>query len=160
VKYFTSILSKLPDYRLVETLRKEHPMSATQFAAIEPGYAPPSLGEFLFSFHGRISRYQYWVQYFLPYILLSVMLTVADMAAGSYDSQTGLGLLSSIFSLVALWSSLAIGVKRCHDRDRSGWFLLLYLIPIIGAIWLFVELGCLRGSIGGNRFGPDPVIAR
>jgi uncharacterized membrane protein YhaH (DUF805 family) len=134
-------------------------MSATQIAATGPGYTTPSLGRFLFSFRGRISRYQYWVQFFLPYLLLLVALTVVDLATGLYDSQTGTGLLSSIFSLVALWPSLAIAVKRCHDRDRSGWFLLISLIPIIGVIWLFVELGCLRGSIGSNRFGPDPVVA-
>jgi uncharacterized membrane protein YhaH (DUF805 family) len=135
-------------------------MSTTQVAATGPGYAPPSLVEFLFSFQGRISRYQYWVQYFVPYILIFVVLTAADVATGSYDAKTGIGLFSAIFSLVALWPNLAIGVKRCHDRDRSGWFLLVGLIPIIGAIWLFVELGCLRGSIGGNHFGPDPVSTR
>lgn len=135
-------------------------MSTTQVAATEFSYATPSLGEFLFSFRGRVSRYQYWIQYVLPYVLLLIVLSVIDLATGTYDAKIGVGLLSGILSLVALWPGLAIWVKRCHDRDRSGWFLLISFIPIIGAIWLFVELGCLRGSIGGNRFGPDPVVAR
>jgi uncharacterized membrane protein YhaH (DUF805 family) len=133
-------------------------MSATHIAAIESRYTTPSLGEFLFSFRSRISRYQYWVQFVLPYLGLYIVMVIVDRTAGTYDLQTGVGLFTSIFWLVALWPYLAISVKRCHDRDRSGWFLLISLIPIIGAIWLFVELGCLRGSIGGNRFGADPVV--
>jgi uncharacterized membrane protein YhaH (DUF805 family) len=50
--------------------------------------------------------------------------------------------------------------KRCHDRDRSGWFQLISLIPLIGSIWLLVEVGFLRGTPGPNRFGPDPLAGR
>lgn len=50
-----------------------------------------------------------------------------------------------------------IEVKRCHDRGRSGWFLLINFIPIIGALWLWVELCFLRGTKGPSRFGPDPL---
>ncbi|HAE49771.1 MAG TPA: DUF805 domain-containing protein, partial [Tistrella mobilis] len=52
---------------------------------------------------------------------------------------------------------LAIGARRCHDRGRSGWFQLIMLIPLIGWIWLLVEIGFLRGTEGPNRFGPDPL---
>ena len=135
-------------------------MSATQLVQTGPVYAPPSLGKFLFSFQGRISRYQYWVRFFIPYVVLYLVAIAIDLLMGMYNAQSGLGLLSTILSLLAIWPSLAILVKRCHDRDRSGWFLLISLIPIVGAIWLFVEIGCLRGSIGENRFGPDPVAAR
>ncbi len=55
------------------------------------------------------------------------------------------------------WTSLAVGAKRCHDRGRSGWFQLITLIPLIGSLWLFVELGLLKGKEGENRFGPDPL---
>jgi uncharacterized membrane protein YhaH (DUF805 family) len=67
------------------------------------------------------------------------------------------GAISGLVSLVLLVPSLAGGVKRAHDRDRSGWFLLLWLLPIIGWIWLFVVLGFLRGTDGPNRFGRDPL---
>ncbi|MEE9544269.1 MAG: DUF805 domain-containing protein [Rhodospirillales bacterium] len=55
------------------------------------------------------------------------------------------------------WTSLAVGAKRCHDRGRSGWFQLISLIPLIGSLWLLVELGFLKGKEGENRFGPDPL---
>jgi uncharacterized membrane protein YhaH (DUF805 family) len=132
-------------------------MTATQIAQTGPRYAQPSLGKFLFSFQGRISRYQYWVLFIVPYVVLAFAVFALDLITGMYDAKTGFGLLSTIFSVLIIWPYLAIHVKRCHDRDRSGWFLLISLIPIVGAIWLFVELGCLRGSIGANRFGTDAV---
>lgn len=132
-------------------------MSTTQVAQTASASTLPSLGKFLFSFQDRISRYQLWVQFILPYFILEVVVLVIDLLTGMYNVRTGVGLFSTIFSLLMIWPYLAIQVKRCHDRDRSGWFLLISLIPIIGAIWLFVELGCLRGSVGDNRFGPDPV---
>ena len=57
---------------------------------------------------------------------------------------------------VDVWIGLALAVKRCHDRDKSGWFLLIGFIPIIGGVWLLVELGFLDGTQGPNRFGPSP----
>jgi uncharacterized membrane protein YhaH (DUF805 family) len=134
-------------------------MSAIQIAQTGPRYLPPSLGNFLFSPQGRISRYQYWVQFVVPYAVLTFVAMAIDLLTGMYDATTGVGLFSTLFSVLMIWPYLAIHVKRCHDRDRSGWFLLIALIPIVGGIWLFIELGCLRGSIGGNRFGPDPVAA-
>ncbi len=62
-----------------------------------------------------------------------------------------------IFMAVVNYLALAVSVKRCHDRDRSGWFLLIYFIPIIGELWVSIELGFLRGTAGANRFGPDPL---
>ena len=129
-------------------------MSTTQVVQTASASTLPSLGKFLFSFQGRISRYQYWVQFVLPY---SVLIVVVGVIADMYNAQTGVELPYIIFSLLMIWPNLAIHAKRCHDRDRSGWFQLISLIPIVGAIWLFVELGCLRGSVGDNRFGPDPV---
>jgi uncharacterized membrane protein YhaH (DUF805 family) len=52
-----------------------------------------------------------------------------------------------------------LGIKRFHDRDKSGWWLLISLVPLIGPLWLLVELGFLQGSEGANRFGPDPLAA-
>ena len=56
-----------------------------------------------------------------------------------------------------VWSGICVGIKRCHDRERSGWFLLVSLIPFIGAIWLTIELYFLRGTVGPNKFGEDPL---
>ncbi len=61
------------------------------------------------------------------------------------------------FGIFFIWSRFAINVKRWHDRDKSAWWLLIELIPLIGSIWAFIELGCLKGIYGKNRFGPDPL---
>jgi len=112
------------------------------------------------SFEGRIGRGTYWLKFVLPYIVIAIVLTIIDMSAGlTIDDGAGggIGILSTIFSIVGIWFSLAVGAKRCHDRNRSGWFQAIVLIPIIGAIWLLIELGFLKGTEGENRFGPDPL---
>ncbi|MEY4510364.1 MAG: hypothetical protein RLZZ450_2486 [Pseudomonadota bacterium] len=53
------------------------------------------------------------------------------------------------------WVTMALGVKRLHDRDRPSWWLLLSLVPILN-VWLLVEVGFLAGTPGANRYGPDP----
>ena len=78
------------------------------------------------------------------------------------ESNSGaVSILGGIIGVVAyigfIWASLALGIKRWHDRDKSGWWTLIGLIPVIGAIWAFVEQGCLRGTEGPNRFGDDPT---
>jgi uncharacterized membrane protein YhaH (DUF805 family) len=60
-----------------------------------------------------------------------------------------------ILLLITLWPSLALYAKRWHDRGKSGWWSLIMLIPIIGGIWMLIELGFLRGTDGPNRFGND-----
>jgi uncharacterized membrane protein YhaH (DUF805 family) len=108
------------------------------------------MGNYL-SFSGRINRKIYWINYGLVLIAVAIAAEILDRIL------FGTRILSGLVSLLSIIPSLAAGVKRCHDRDRSGWFLLIGLIPVIGAIWLFVELGCLRGTEGTNRFGPDPL---
>jgi uncharacterized membrane protein YhaH (DUF805 family) len=126
-------------------------------SAVALGAEPFTWSGFLFSFKGRIPRSWYWLRYALPYTVLLIVLTALDLALGTFSADWGLGLFSGLFSLLALWTSLAVAMKRCHDRDRSAWFLLIGLIPIVGGIWLLVELGFLRGTVGDNRFGPDPT---
>ncbi len=63
----------------------------------------------------------------------------------------------AVFQLITLYPVLAFYTKRLHDRNRSGWFLLILLIPLIGAIWLIIELGFLRGTKGPNKYGADPA---
>jgi len=112
------------------------------------------------SFEGRIGRSTYWLKFILLYLAINIVLTIVDMSTGLMIDDGmggGFGILSTIFSLVGIWFSLAAGAKRCHDRGRSGWFQAIVLIPIIGAIWLLVELGFLKGTEGENRFGPDPL---
>jgi uncharacterized membrane protein YhaH (DUF805 family) len=92
----------------------------------------------------------------LPYFAIFVLISYIDLTAGTYYDELEVGLLSLLFALAALYPWIAIGIKRCHDRNRTGWFLLIGLIPLV-SIWLVVELSILRGSVGPNRFGPDPL---
>lgn len=59
--------------------------------------------------------------------------------------------------LVLLWPYLCLHIKRCHDRDKSGWWCLLLFIPLVGLFWAIVDLGLLEGTPGDNRYGSDPL---
>jgi uncharacterized membrane protein YhaH (DUF805 family) len=109
---------------------------------------------FYLSADGRVNRKQWWLWLVLPVIVISIVLAFVDMATGHFDPETGIGPLSAIFALLALIPSIFVYIKRFHDRDKSGWWVLIGLIPIIGPIWLLVELGFLKGTAGPNRFGP------
>src|SRR5262245_22421679 len=105
----------------------------------------------LFSFEGRIGRWSYWV-FLLAYIAIDALLFSIDHSPGMPGEGKEVGLLSVIFSLLAVYPCLAVCVKRCHDRDRAGWFMLVALIPIVN-LWPLIELSFLPGTIGANRFG-------
>ena len=83
----------------------------------------------------------------------SIIISVIDTAI--MGQNAGLG--SVIFFLIILWPAFAIQVKRWHDRDKSGWWVLINLIPIIGPLWALVEIGFLTGTEGSNRFGDNPL---
>ena len=130
---------------------------ATEIHALTKELAAFSWRHFLLSRNGRIPRSFYWLRYTLPYFLISLVLIVLDIVLGLYDSYVGIGMFSTLFQIIAIWPSIAVAAKRCHDRGRSGWFLLIGLVPVIGSIWLFIDIGLLRGTVGDNRFGPDPT---
>jgi uncharacterized membrane protein YhaH (DUF805 family) len=99
------------------------------------------------NFEGRARRSEYW--YFaLVNIIISVIL-------GVIDSVIGISVLGGIYSLAVLVPSIAVGVRRMHDIGKSGWYLLVALIPIAGFIWLLVLL-CKEGDTGPNEYGADP----
>jgi len=106
----------------------------------------------MFSFEGRINRKPYWM-YFLAVIVTNIV--VAGLAVMLGDTLGMVILVPYIVFLV--WTAIAVQVKRWHDRDKSGWWVLINLIPFIGPIWVFVECGCLRGTEGSNSYGPDPL---
>lgn len=102
------------------------------------------------SFHGRIPRAQWWLGSVLIFLSQVLLITLVQMAGGKVE------LVEGYISLLTLIPHLAIHIKRCHDRDRSGWFMLLMLIPLVN-LWYIVEVGFLPGTKGDNRFGPDPL---
>ena len=116
-----------------------------------------SFFDLFFSFEGRISRSTYWLKYMLPYTLVYFVLAILDINTGSFDYSTGYGTYTAIFTLLGVIPSLAIGIKRCHDRNRTGWFLLVSLIPLFN-IWMLIELWFLKGTSGNNKYGPDPLL--
>lgn len=116
-----------------------------------------NFSKLFFSFDGRVSRSTYWLKFMLPYSLMYIVLAMLDVSSGSFDPTIGYGTYSGIFALVGLIPSLAVGIKRCHDRDRTGWFLLVSLIPLVN-IWLLIELWFIKGTDGANQYGPDPLL--
>ena len=105
-------------------------------------------------FTGRSRRKEYWM-FFLFNILISIALSVADMALGLADSETGSGPISLVYSLAVFIPSIAVGIRRLHDVDRSGWWTLVIFVPLIGLILLLYWF-CKDGTPGDNRFGPNP----
>ena len=110
--------------------------------------------KFYLSPEGRVNRKQFWLWLVLPLTAIEILLALVDVKTGNYNSELSVGLFSGIFALVALIPAIIVYIKRFHDRDKSGWWVLIGLIPIIGLIWLLVELGFLTGTSGPNRFGP------
>jgi uncharacterized membrane protein YhaH (DUF805 family) len=110
--------------------------------------------QFYLSPEGRVDRKQWWLRFVLPVFVITLVLALVDKALGTYNPEAGVGTLSALFALAALVPAIFIYIKRFHDRDKSGWWVLIGLVPIIGALWLLIELGFLAGTPGPNRFGP------
>lgn len=109
------------------------------------------------TFSGRARRKEYWM-FFLISALISIVLTLLDILLGTYSVEYEAGLFSGLYSLLILIPSIAVVVRRLHDTDRSGWWILISLIPLIGVIVLFVFI-CLDSQPGTNRFGVNPKEA-
>jgi uncharacterized membrane protein YhaH (DUF805 family) len=139
-----------------------------------------SMSELLFSFRGRLNRKPYWLATLAIIVVMGVIATVLISALGfSVEALLGGAVVYLILLVPLIWIGLALGAKRLHDRDKSAWWLLVfYLAPAVlqnvadqagGAgwllsllafainIWMIVELGFLRGTVGPNRYGPDPL---
>lgn len=112
------------------------------------------------TFQGRARRAEYW-WWVLFMILASLALGILDGAIfgrSMMGHMEGNGPLSSVFSLLMLLPGIAVGARRLHDIDRSGWWMLLVFLPLIGVI-ILIWWACTRGTTGPNRFGPDPLAA-
>ncbi|MCG7561594.1 MULTISPECIES: DUF805 domain-containing protein [Pseudoalteromonas] len=107
-----------------------------------------------FEFKGRARRKEYWV-FILCSILVSVVLGLVDVTLGLYSEEAGLGLLSGLYALAIIIPSIALSVRRLHDTGRSGWWVLLSLIPLIGPIVLIVFY-VMDSKPGENEYGPNP----
>ena len=105
-------------------------------------------------FRGRSRRKEYWF-FVLFVVVISTVLTIIDGLIGAYDRSTGVGLLSAIFSLAILIPSISVSVRRLHDIDRAGWWVLISLVPLVG--WIVLLVFHVQDSTPGtNRYGPNP----
>lgn len=109
-------------------------------------------GWYLFGFDGRINRGKFW----LGWAVLYAFFLVAWIVAVATNSGVVIGLVG-LAGLLAIWPALAIQIKRWHDRGKSGWWVLIALVPIIGGFWVLIECGFLPGDVGPNEYGPDPM---
>jgi uncharacterized membrane protein YhaH (DUF805 family) len=100
-------------------------------------------------FNGRASRTEFWM-----FVLFNIIFAVA---ANIIDYILGTGyVFNMIYNLAILVPSIAVSVRRLHDINKSGWLLLVSLIPVIGIIWLII-LFVTEGTPGENQYGPNPM---
>ena len=144
-----------------------------------------SMSQLLFSFTGRLNRKPYWLTALCLMVIFLVLIAVVFVVGGASilaGDLSGLGAMLIVLVLAyipLLWIGLALGAKRLHDRNKSGWWLVLFwVVPAILqgigeqidgigliftlagfalSIWGLVEIGFLRGTVGPNQYGPDPL---
>lgn len=148
-----------------------------------------SWSHLLFSFFGRTNRAKYWLVGFLVFaIWIAFWIVCIAMLGARIDNIFSLAsaglllwLVGFVLLVLTIWCGLAVGVKRLHDRNKSGWWILLFyfapsvlsgwqvattdsgsamifgLIGLVISIWGLIELGFLRGTSGPNLYGPDPL---
>jgi uncharacterized membrane protein YhaH (DUF805 family) len=109
-------------------------------------------------FDGRARRKEYWM-FVLFSAIASIILSILDKILGlDFGSGNSGGWLSSLYSLAVLLPTIGVAIRRMHDTNRSGWWILINLIPCIGWIW-FIVLAAGEGVAGDNQYGPDPKAA-
>ncbi len=104
-------------------------------------------------FSGRAQRAEFWM-FSLFSLIVSIILRIID-AVLLLDLASGISILSTVYALAVLIPGTAVGIRRLHDVDRNGWFILLVFIPIVGWIWLLI-LFVREGTPGENQYGSNP----
>jgi uncharacterized membrane protein YhaH (DUF805 family) len=147
----------------------------------DPQRAIMGIKNLLLSFDGRINRAKFWLA-MLIFVGFGIVVGIVSGILIAISFYIGIAFYA-IAAIIGLIAGVAVGVKRLHDRGKSGlWLVLFYLVPItlqaialfsgsetIGmllnlvafaiSIWMIVELGCLRGTVGPNKYGRDPLEA-
>ena len=116
-----------------------------------------------FDFSGRSRRKEYWMFALLNLIIMTIFVTILLTLGYSLDPYAATGgaamwlvmAVLGIYSLLILIPSIAVQVRRFHDQDKSGWFVLINFVPYIGALIVLVFM-LLEGTRGPNKYGPDP----
>lgn len=128
-----------------------------------PDISSMGFAGFYFSTKGRVGLASYWLRAILPIFVISVVVPVPLIVILNdpvlnelnyfFIAQILIQLLLLLVPLFLFWCFLAMTIKRCHDRDKSGWFFLINFIPFIGGWWFFIETCCIPGTKGPNQFG-------
>jgi uncharacterized membrane protein YhaH (DUF805 family) len=105
-------------------------------------------------FSGRAARKEYWL-FVLLFLMLYAISLVLDLIVGTFHAPSGLGLLNSLVILGLVIPAIATTVRRLHDLNWSGWWYLLTFIPFASLVFFVAFI--FRGTVGPNRFGPDPL---
>lgn len=113
--------------------------------------------QYLFSsFEGRINRQPFWTGV-VVLIVINVAIAIVTSILGAIWGP--LSYLGTIASLIMIYPALALYAKRWHDRSKSGWWSLVALIPLLGAIYMIYELGFQEGVPEANQYGPNPLAS-
>ncbi len=107
-------------------------------------------------FDGRARRTEYWM-FQLFTTIFAIVAIVLDNMLGIASEDLGYGILYGVFSLAIILPSWAVLVRRLHDVGKSGWWMLISLIPLIGGIWLFA-LTVTDSQPGDNEYGANPKL--
>ncbi len=130
-------------------------VEAVQEEPIEPEPEPETTEysnatQFYASTKGRIGRSNYWYG--------GIPLAIIGYATEFFITQANFNLYLGI-TLALACPAFVLSIKRAHDRNKSGWFTLLLLVPIV-SLWPIIELGFFKGTSGKNKYGSDPLIRR
>jgi uncharacterized membrane protein YhaH (DUF805 family) len=112
-------------------------------------------------FSGRARRKEYWMYSLFNVIFLIIAMTIDNLLGttfkigGEYGQSLPYGYIYAIYILAVIIPGIAVSVRRLHDVGKSGWMLLIALIPLVGLIWLFV-LMVTDSETGENKYGPNP----
>jgi uncharacterized membrane protein YhaH (DUF805 family) len=120
----------------------------------------------LFGFQGRVNRAKFWLVNIALVVVEAILFGAAGGATMMSDDPMAampsfglMGIVCLIVLVAIVWIGLAIAVKRWHDRNKSGWWVLIAFVPVIGGLWYLIECGFLPGTAGANNYGADPLVA-
>lgn len=99
------------------------------------------------SFNGRAGRAEFWL---ITLVISAIVLVPAYVIFRPYSDDARYYV--EISALITLWPLLAVQVRRWHDRNKSGWWVLMNFVPVVGFFWVLIENGFLAGTNEGNRF--------
>jgi len=109
-------------------------------------------------FSGRATRGEFW--YFtLLNMIFTILLGILDVVTGSYLTGSGIWFLSGGYALALFLPSIAVSIRRLHDTDRSGWWVGILMVPVIGIIVFYIFM-VQNSKPGENRYGPNPKEAK